>query len=702
MIAVGLMIPMFSIFLWIIATILTISLPHSKHYRSLLIKRKIMLLLIFLPSIAVAVWICIVVIVWVQQGWLFVEGIVKVMIPLYLLGYLPVFFYSVPRLLSVRKKSSYRLSDSTKLALIHPLLIIPIIGATLSTAFNLYLNLFAVPVMSGFIEVFSRFFLYFILLSVPSVFIIRTYQSAKEKETTWNSGWQKMWKSLSITGLTLTILILFFSVGSIIGSTTSKLPASFDMMNHENMDHGGNHDTAMSSHSHHQNRNTHTNTIEVKKLTGDISAPADKKFTLVAEQKEITLPSGKKIDTWTYNGEIAPQIRVKEGEMVEIKLVNRNVPKGVTIHWHGYNVPNAMDGVPGMTQNIVKPGQSFTYKFRANQVGTYWFHSHQQASEQVQKGLFGVLIVEAKQEVHPYDQDFTLIYHQWNAGSAGGTVTLGNVDTEQQKKIAAGQKVRLRVINTDNNSQNFLLHGVAYRVTGIDGLDLTKPTDLPSGTAFSLASGGKYDITFTMPDNAVHFGQKKGNFEGQRTSPPILFYTATNQIQPIKLKQTGEFNPTNYGTGVQNDLTRTKKFDRKFQMIMGNKMGFYDGKFNYLWTINGEVFPNTPTFVVKERDKVKVTFINRSFGEHPMHLHGHHMTVLKKNGKPVTTPWMTDTLQLKMGESYEVAFTADNPGMWMDHCHNLDHAAVGMTMHLMYDHVTSSYEVGTKSGNIPD
>ncbi|MEI0739777.1 multicopper oxidase domain-containing protein [Paenibacillus sp. JTLBN-2024] len=131
-------------------------------------------------------------------------------------------------------------------------------------------------------------------------------------------------------------------------------------------------------------------------------------------------------------------------------------------------------------------------------------------------------------------------------------------------------------------------------------------------------------------------------------------------------------------------------------------MGFYNGKFNYLWTINGEVYPHTPTLVVKEGEKIKTTFINKSLSEHPMHLHGHHMTVLKKNGKSVETPWVTDTLNVNPDETYEVAFTADNPGMWMDHCHILDHAAVGMMLHLMYDNVIPSLKRERDQGTMPE
>ncbi|HEX7065603.1 MAG TPA: multicopper oxidase domain-containing protein, partial [Bacillales bacterium] len=109
-----------------------------------------------------------------------------------------------------------------------------------------------------------------------------------------------------------------------------------------------------------------------------------------------------------------------------------------------------------------------------------------------------------------------------------------------------------------------------------------------------------------------------------------------------------------------------------------------------------------PTLVVKKGDMVKTTFVNKSLTEHPMHLHGHHMTVLKKNGKKVETPWLTDTLAVHPGESYQIGFVANNPGAWMDHCHNLDHAKKGMILHLMYDNVSPSYKAGIETGNLPE
>lgn len=113
---------------------------------------------------------------------------------------------------------------------------------------------------------------------------------------------------------------------------------------------------------------------------------------------------------------------------------------------------------------------------------------------------------------------------------------------------------------------------------------------------------------------------------------------------------------------------------------------------HHLWTINGKLYPNTPMLMVSEGDRVKTTFVNRSYSHHPMHLHGHKMLVLTRNGKAATgSPWWTDTLNVAPGETYEVAFKADNPGIWMDHCHNLDHATNGMMMHLQYDNVYTPF-----------
>ncbi len=98
-----------------------------------------------------------------------------------------------------------------------------------------------------------------------------------------------------------------------------------------------------------------------------------------------------------------------------------------------------------------------------------------------------------------------------------------------------------------------------------------------------------------------------------------------------------------------------------------------------------------------------VRIVNRSHQNHPMHLHGHTLLVLSRDGRPTTgSPWWTDSLDVRPGEIFEVAFRAGNPGVWMDHCHNLDPAANGMVMHLVYDGYTSPHESGHATNNHPE
>ena len=138
-------------------------------------------------------------------------------------------------------------------------------------------------------------------------------------------------------------------------------------------------------------------------------------------------------------------------------------------------------------------------------------------------------------------------------------------------------------------------------------------------------------------------------------------------------------------------------------MTITRKPGFFDGLPGLQWAINGGIYPDVPVFVVEEGDLVEVTITNDPNGIHPMHLHGHHVLVLSRDGQPSTgSPWWSDTLNVQPGESYVVAFRADNPGIWMDHCHNLTHAAQGLTMHVAYAGVSTPFLVGDDPGNAPE
>ena len=142
---------------------------------------------------------------------------------------------------------------------------------------------------------------------------------------------------------------------------------------------------------------------------------------------------------------------------------------------------------------------------------------------------------------------------------------------------------------------------------------------------------------------------------------------------------------------------------RRFDYSIGRRPGFVKGRPGMWWSINGHLYPNVPMFVVREGDVASVHIENRSSEVHPMHLHGHHMVVLARNGVAATgSPWWVDSLNVAANQSYDVAFVADNPGIWMDHCHNLKHAADGMVAHLMYQGFDTPYRIAGPADNRPE
>lgn len=408
---------------------------------------------------------------------------------------------------------------------------------------------------------------------------------------------------------------------------------------------------------------------------------------LSARTATIRLASGREVEALTFDGvSPGPELRVRQGDLVEVTLINEDVSQGVTIHWHGVDVPNAEDGVAGVTQNAVLPGQRYVYRFRAEQVGTFWYHSHQVSSKEVRRGLFGAFVIEPPQST--YDLDLALAAHTFD-----GVATLNANDGFQSRKISPGSRVRLRLLNTDGTPRRFTVQGTQFLVLALDGTDLNRPSPIENET-LEVAGGGRVDIALTVPRAPVWISLAQTEVG--------LALNADGATRPIA-ETSAEFDPAGYGEPAQTPFDASSRFDRRFELTIGRWPGFLDGRPGLQWTINGGIFPHVPVFVVEEGDLVHVTIANDTDAVHPMHLHGHHLLVLSRDGLPVSgSPWWADTLNVEAGERYEVAFRADNPGIWMDHCHNLRHAADGLTMHLMYAGVTTPFKIGDATHNEPE
>ncbi|RSM76777.1 copper oxidase [Kibdelosporangium aridum] len=602
-------------------------------------------------------------------GWDFAENRVWVSLPLVTLPLVAVVIWSMPRL--------RRIVGGSDVDRLDPKLVVPAQVMAVGGLLTVWVGFVSRPVPPHFDDLLTHGGP---LVLVTALLWLRQF---RRKAVT------RSMRARVLTAVAGFVAIIGLITGSIIyGLSASRLPDHMSMMDHNLVDYGGGLPTS------------HSARTSVDTLTGPRDLAPDKTFTVTAEAAKIQLSSGRTLDGWTYNGGTpGPEIRVKEGDLVEIKLINKLPDVNVTLHWHGLDVPNAEDGVAGLTQDAVPNGGSHTYRFRAEQVGSFWYHTHQASSEAVVKGLFGSLIVEPRDK--PAVEDIAVMSHVWHVGDEQVSA-FGTKDTLERKRIKPGTPVLIRLTNTGVNpaddiiSTQFVLSGTPFRVTAIDGTPVNGPTELHD-TLMELANGGRYDLSFTMPDGPVRLADLNAPDAG------LLLEPNDGGPVPALPEEPPAFDPLSYGTPTTTKINAGTNFDRRFKLIMDDGLNFHDGVFGLLPMINGTQFPDTPTLMVRENEVIQTTLINRSHEVHPMHLHGHHALVLSRNGVPSTgSPWWTDTLDVRPGEIFEIAFVADNPGVWMDHCHNLEHARNGMVMHLAYEGVTSPYHVGHKSGNQPE
>jgi len=459
----------------------------------------------------------------------------------------------------------------------------------------------------------------------------------------------------------------------------SLLPSSMSAMDMGYVDAGGG--AAMPAGHHHQERS-------VSDLAGPRNRPPDFRIELVARKERFDVPGVGQVDGFTLNHRSpGPEIRVREGQLVQVTLVNESVPDGATLHWHGVDLPNAEDGVAGVTQDAVRVGQRFEYRFVAEHPGTYWYHSHQVSHEQVKGGLLGPLVILPR--TAGAETDTVALLHSYDKHR-----TVSGRNGEQHVTAPAGRTVRVRVINTDAGPVRAWVSGASYRIQSVDGRDVHEPGELRD-TATLVTAGGRVDLLLTVPSN----GAARVGLGGGGVS---LVVGPEGTTAPADADPGPTVDLLGYGTPAPLGFDPARA-SRSFRYDIGRRPAFVAGKPGLFWTINGHLFPDMPMFTVTEGDVVRMTIKNHSGQVHPMHLHGHHVLVLSRNGTAATgSPWWTDSLNVADGESYEVAFVADNPGIWMDHCHNLPHAAQGLVAHLMYTGVSTPYRVGEDHDNEPE
>jgi FtsP/CotA-like multicopper oxidase with cupredoxin domain len=381
-------------------------------------------------------------------------------------------------------------------------------------------------------------------------------------------------------------------------------------------------------------------------------------------------------------------LRVRLGETVRATLVNR-LPQPTTIHWHGVRVPNAMDGVPGVTQPAVEPGASFVYEFTPKDPGTFWFHPHIRSSEQVERGLFGVLIVEDTAPP-PFSRDATWVLDDWLLARDGeifpefntrhdlahdgrwGNVVTVNGRTREELVVGPGERIRLRLLNVANGrvfKPDFA--GLDAKIIAVDGMYAAEPLD-PHG--FELAPGNRLDVDITIP---AGLGGQRLSVTDRFTRQPIALaevVVAGAAVAPPDFP-----SPARARVPLWHD---TEALPPRAEYRLGARAG---GAYGIEWTINDVAYTHAHHGTPPERvEKLpagewsKLRFVNESARLHPMHIHGQFFRLLARNGQRVEEPFWRDTVLLRAKETVDIGMVPLDPGLWMLHCHILEHAESGM------------------------
>ncbi|GAC1656819.1 MAG: hypothetical protein NVS9B1_13060 [Candidatus Dormibacteraceae bacterium] len=428
-----------------------------------------------------------------------------------------------------------------------------------------------------------------------------------------------------------------------------------------------------------------------------------KSFTLTAG---VVLVGGRQ--AWAINGSVpGPELRVTQGDRVRVTLVNR-LPASTSLHWHGIRVPAAEDGVAGLTQDAVPSGASFTYEFIASDAGTFWYHSHQNTSEQIPLGLLGALIVEPGPGTVRQERDYSLAIHVL----PGSDTIAVNGTPSLHLDARPGETVRLRLINGatpffDGAPQKLVLLGAPYVIAALDGHDLNQPQEL-GPERIPLGMGQRADLVFKMPaTGSVRLVGIKGIPPLLPFGPPATTAAVTigEGAPPAAVNQASLplFDLTRYGVAAPDPVADAGHYDVTQRIALAGGMTFRNGSLAPSDTFNGLASPMVPAIHVREGQLVHLKLVNTSAKSHPIHIHGHVFSVLARNGHPLTgSPVHLDAILVGPGETWDVAFRADNPGIWMLHCHVLAHAAAGMSMSINYEGISTPFTMGSASGNIPE
>ena len=410
--------------------------------------------------------------------------------------------------------------------------------------------------------------------------------------------------------------------------------------------------------------------------------------------------------TWAYGETLpGPLLRTTSGDLLRVEVTNQ-LPAETSIHFHGVALSNDMDGVPGLTQDPILAGSTFAYEFTTPDPGTYFFHPH--TGVQLDRGLYGVLVVDDPAEPGDYDQEWVVVLDDWIDGTGqtpddvlAGLVSMAgmghgsmmgegmvspvlggagevvyphylvNGRTPEAPATLTGkpgQRARIRIVNAGSDTAfRVALGGHRLTLTHSDGF----PVDPLTVDALLVGMGERFDVTVDLADGVFPLVAAA---EG-KTGVGLALVRTGGGTAPSGAIEIPELNRR---VVLGSDLTAVagvrldnRSVDQRLDVVLAGSM------MPYRWTINGATFPDARPLEIAPGERVRLRLRNRSMMFHPMHVHGHTFGLVDGGARK-------DTVIVRPRQTVEVDLEADNPGQWALHCHNAYHAMAGMMTVLSY------------------
>ena len=418
-------------------------------------------------------------------------------------------------------------------------------------------------------------------------------------------------------------------------------------------------------------------------------------IALTAGASEIDWGKPERTAVWSYDDQIpGPVITATLGQELRVAFQNQLEAEdpddaATTVHWHGLTVPNDQDGV-ALVMDPVQSGESFDYDYNVPLAGTYWYHPHLHSNVQVERGLSGAMVfldpedpipdmerliylddvdLQPDGQIAPFNEDESQVNSTW--GRLGNTLLLNGIPINEGPVTATakgGTVERWRLVNAANARHlNLRVEGAAWRVIAMDGHTVAEPW---SPDSLELVPGGRVDLEVRPAESDATLWLSTIGTDGAVTELPALVGAVEN---PHAAADPLDWHAPEVDAIVapEQELTLTLEAiqaDTAMNWSINGEswMGCEDGN------LLGDPIPldgGVPT---------RITIVNDTDVHHPFHMHGNLFQVSAIDGLPPEHSGDRDTVGIEPNATLEIFSQLDNPGIWMAHCHILEHAAQGM------------------------